>query len=176
MVKKKKGLNIKIIITGAEPVKSAPSHRVLAMRRGENEDVLKLEILPPEDGAITLLEKQFLKARNAKPARFNWLFRMAINVCLRRQCLPNYVLFLKEKADEEAIRVFAENARQLLLAAPMGQKNVLAIDPGFRTGCKVVCLDKQGKLLENTTIYPHTGQGNVKNAAEIIKSYVQNML
>ena len=166
--KEEEGMKYKDYFNWEEPVKSTPSHRVLAMRRAENESILKLEVLPPEDGAIELLEKQFIKGRNENAQQV----QLAIQDGYKRLLAPSMSTELrtlaKEKADEEAIKVFAENARQLLLAAPMGQKNVMAIDPGFRTGCKVVCLDQQGKLLENNTIYPHTGQGNVKNAAEII--------
>ncbi|WP_432708703.1 Tex family protein [Pedobacter sp.] len=167
--KEEEGIKYKDYFNWEEPVKSAPSHRVLAMRRAENESILKLEVLPPEDGALALLEKQFIKKQNAQAKQV----QLAIQDGYKRLLAPSMAnelrVLAKERADEEAIRVFAENARQLLLAAPMGQKNVMAIDPGFRTGCKVVCLDKQGKLLENTAIYPHTGQGNVKKASEIIQ-------
>ncbi|RQO67784.1 RNA-binding transcriptional accessory protein [Pedobacter sp. KBW06] len=166
--KEEEGIKYKDYFEWEEPLKAAPSHRVLAMRRGENESILKLETMPEEEGAITILEEQFVKGNSAGSKQV----KLAIQDCYKRLLGPAMETeirsFSKDKADEEAIRVFAENARQLLLAAPMGQKNVLAIDPGFRTGCKVVCLDRQGKLLENTAIYPHTGQGNVKNAADKI--------
>ena len=167
--KEEAGIKYKDYFNWEEPVKSAPSHRVLAMRRAENESILKLEVLPPEEGAMNLLERTFVKKNNAQGKQV----QLAIQDGYKRLLAPSMSnelrVLAKEKADEEAIRVFAENARQLLLAAPMGQKNVMAIDPGFRTGCKVVCLDKQGKLLENTTIYPHTGQGNVIKASELVK-------
>lgn len=166
--KEEEGIKYKDYFEWEEPLKATPSHRVLAMRRGENESILKLETMPEEEGAISILEEQFVKGNNPAAKQV----KLAIQDCYKRLLGPAMETeirsFSKEKADEEAIRVFVENARQLLLAAPMGQKNVLAIDPGFRTGCKVVCLDRQGKLLENTTIYPHTGQGNVKNAADKI--------
>lgn len=166
--KEEEGIKYKDYFDWEEPLKAAPSHRVLAMRRGENESILKLETMPEEEGAITILEEQFVKGNSPGSKQV----KLAIQDCYKRLLGPAMETeirsFSKDKADEEAIRVFAENARQLLLAAPMGQKNVLAIDPGFRTGCKVVCLDRQGKLLENTAIYPHTGQGNVKNAADKI--------
>lgn len=166
--KEEEGIKYKDYFEWEEPLKAAPSHRVLAMRRGENESILKLETMPEEEGAISILEEQFVKGNTAGSKQV----KLAIQDCYKRLLGPAMETeirsFSKDKADEEAIRVFAENARQLLLAAPMGQKNVLAIDPGFRTGCKVVCLDRQGKLLENTAIYPHTGQGNVKNAADKI--------
>ncbi|ACU06368.1 Tex family protein [Pedobacter heparinus] len=167
--KEEEGIKYKDYFDWQEPLKNAPSHRVLAIRRGENEAILKLEAMPEEDGAIRILESQFVKGNNACADQV----KLAIQDSYKRLLGPSMETEIrnlsKEKADEEAIRVFAENARQLLLAAPMGQKNVLAIDPGFRTGCKVVCLDKQGKLLENATIYPHTGQGNVKKAGDKIK-------
>ena len=166
--KEEEGIKYKDYFEWEEPLKAAPSHRVLAMRRGENEAILKLETMPEEEGAISIIEGQFIKGNSAAAKQV----KMAIQDSYKRLLGPAMETeirsFSKEKADAEAIRVFAENARQLLLAAPMGQKNVLAIDPGFRTGCKVVCLDRQGKLLENTAIYPHTGQGNVKNAADKI--------
>ncbi|WP_222535380.1 Tex family protein [Pedobacter polysacchareus] len=166
--KEVEGIKYKDYFDWEEPLKAAPSHRVLAMRRGENEAILKLETMPEEEGAISIIEEQFIKGNSAATKHV----KMAIQDSYKRLLGPAMETeirsFSKEKADAEAIRVFAENARQLLLAAPMGQKNVLAIDPGFRTGCKVVCLDRQGKLLENTAIYPHTGQGNVKNAADKI--------
>lgn len=166
--KEEEGIKYKDYFEWEEPLKAAPSHRVLAMRRGENESILKLETMPEEEGAITILEEQFVKGNTPGSKQV----KLAIQDCYKRLLGPAMETEIrslsKDKADEEAIRVFAENARQLLLAAPMGQKNVLAIDPGFRTGCKVVCLDRQGKLLENTAIYPHTGQGNVRNAADKI--------
>ncbi len=166
--KEEGGVKYKDYFNWEEPLKSAPSHRVLAIRRGENEGFLKLEALPAEEEAIAILERQFVKNNSDCSKQV----RLAVQDSYKRLLSPAMETEIrnlsKEKADEEAIRVFAENARQLLLAAPMGQKNVLAIDPGFRTGCKVVCLDRQGKLLENTTIYPHTGQGNVKRAGEKI--------
>ncbi|MET4138444.1 Tex family protein [Pedobacter sp. UYP1] len=167
--KEEEGIKYKDYFEWEESVKSAPSHRVLAMRRGENESILKLEAMPEEDGAIAILEKQVIHGNGAASKQVE----LALHDCYKRLLGPametELRLLAKQKADEEAIRVFAENARQLLLAAPMGQKNVLAVDPGFRTGCKVVCLGRQGKLLENTTIYPHTGQGNIKNAADAIQ-------
>jgi uncharacterized protein len=167
--KEEEGIKYKDYFEWEEPVKAAPSHRILAMRRGENESILRLEALPEEDGAIAILQKHFIR-NNSNSAK---QVELAIFDSYKRLLAPametELRLLSKQKADEEAIRVFAENARQLLLAAPMGQKNVLAIDPGFRTGCKVVCLDRQGKLLENTTIYPHTGQGNIKAASDIVQ-------
>ncbi|MDQ8004504.1 MAG: Tex family protein [Pedobacter sp.] len=147
-----------------ESAKNAPSHRVLAMLRGEEEGMLKLDVLPPDEDAIALLEKQFITGNNAASGQVKLAIYDGYKRLLRPAMETELRAAIKQKADEEAIRVFASNARQLLMAAPLGQKNVMAIDPGFRTGCKVVCLDRQGTLLENTAVYPHTGQGNIKDA------------
>lgn len=163
--KEEEGIKYKDYFEWEENAKTAPSHRVLAMRRGEDEGFLRLDVLPPDEPAIELLENQFISGRNACSDQVKLAIVDGYKRLLRPAMETELRTLTKQKADEEAIKVFAENARQLLLAAPLGQKNVLAIDPGFRTGCKVVCLDKQGKLLENTTIYPHTGQGNLKDAA-----------
>jgi uncharacterized protein len=168
--KEEEGVKYKDYFAWEEPLRNAPSHRILAIRRAENEGILKLETMPPEEGAMPILERHYIKGKGPAAAQV----KLAVADSYKRLLAPAMETEIrsssKAKADEEAIRVFAENARQLLLAAPMGQKNVLAIDPGFRTGCKVVCLDQQGKLLENTTIYPHTGQGNVKKASESIRN------
>jgi uncharacterized protein len=162
--KEEEGIKYKDYFEWNEPVKTAASHRVLAMRRGEKELILRLDALPPSEDAIAILKNQFILGNNAAAKQVQQALEDGYKRLLEPAMETELRVLTKQKADEEAIRVFAENARQLLLAAPMGQKNVLAIDPGFRTGCKVVCLDKQGQLLENTAIYPHTGQGNVKNA------------
>jgi uncharacterized protein len=167
--KEEEGIKYKDYFEWNEPVKTAASHRVLAMRRGEKELILRLDALPPAEDAIVILENQFILGNNAASKQVQQALEDGYKRLLEPAMETELRVLTKQKADEEAIRVFAENARQLLLAAPMGQKNVLAIDPGFRTGCKVVCLDKQGQLLENTAIYPHTGQGNVKNAAFAIQ-------
>ena len=137
-----------------EPVSTAPSHRILAMRRGEKEGFLTLRVLPPEEEALDILDGIFVKGEGAASQHV----RMAVHDGYKRLLSPSMEteirLTTKKRADEEAIRVFIENIRQLLLAPPLGQKNVLAIDPGFRTGCKVICLDRQGKLLHTETIYP----------------------
>jgi len=167
--KEEEGIKYKDYFEWSESVKTAASHRVLAMRRGEKELILRLDALPPVEDALSILEKQFILGNNAASKQVQQALEDGYKRLLEPAMETELRVLTKQKADEEAIRVFAENARQLLLAAPMGQKNVLAIDPGFRTGCKVVCLDKQGQLLENTAIYPHTGQGNVKNAEITIK-------
>ena len=155
-----------------ESIKTAPSHRILAMRRGEAEDILKVTLLPPEDAAIHALEKQFITANNLNSRQVGLAIADGYKRLLRPAMESEARAWSKQRADEAAIGVFAENARQLLLEAPLGRKRILAIDPGFRTGCKVVCLDEQGKLLANETIYPHTGEGGKLKAAESIKTLV----
>lgn len=155
-----------------ETIRKAPSHRILAMFRGENEGFLKLEIAPEKEMALDLLNRQFVKGRTPASAQVE----MAVEDSYKRLLGPSMETeirnLLKEKADQEAIRVFADNLKQLLLAPPLGQKRILAIDPGFRTGCKLVCLDREGKLLHNETIYPHPPAGQWKQAAAKIFSLV----
>jgi len=166
--KEEEGIKYKDYFDWKEPVKSAPSHRVLAMRRAEKEEILYLDVLPQEEDAINIIENQFIKGHNACTDQVKLALADGYKRLLKPSMETEVRLLTKKKADEEAIRVFAENMRQLLLGAPLGQKRVMAIDPGFRTGCKVVCLDEQGKLLENTNIYPHTGAGNLKDAEKTV--------
>jgi uncharacterized protein len=152
-----------------EAVVAAPSHRILAMRRGEAEEFLTLRLTPPDDAALALLESVFVKEGGPDSVQV----RMAVHDGYKRLLSPSMEtearLVTKERADREAIAVFAENLRQLLLAPALGEKNVLAIDPGFRTGCKVVCLDRQGKLLGTETIYPHLGESRAAEAAASVR-------
>ncbi len=136
-----------------EPVTSAPSHRVLAIRRGANEKFLVMRITVDEDKAVLILEALFIQNQNAAVAQVRAAIRDSYKRLLADSMETEIRLESKKNADEEAIKVFAENLRQLLLSSPLGEKNVLAIDPGFRTGCKVVCLDRQGKLLYNDVVY-----------------------
>ncbi|MDP9077598.1 MAG: RNA-binding transcriptional accessory protein [Bacteroidota bacterium] len=162
--KEQEGIKYKDYFDWTEPVKSAPSHRVLAMRRGEKEEILWLDIKPVEEEAVALLEDAFVIGNNPSADQVKQAIADGYKRLLKPSMETEVRLFTKKQADEEAIRVFAENARQLLLSAPLGQKRTMAIDPGFRTGCKVVCLDEQGKLLEYTAIFPHTGAGQAKEA------------
>lgn len=166
--KEEAGIKYKDYFEWEEPVKSAPSHRILAMRRGEKEEILFLDTLPPEEEAIALLENAFITGHNNAAEQVRLAVYDGYKRLLRPSMETEVRLLTKKRADEEAIRVFAENARQLLLAAPLGQKRMMAIDPGFRTGCKVVCLDEQGKLLEYTAIFPHTGAGQAKEAEKTV--------
>ena len=156
-----------------EPLKKCPSHRLLAMRRGENEGFLRISISPNDDRVLENLERFFVKGTNDSSEQV----RLAVKDSLKRLIQPSieteFTNLSKEKADEEAIKVFAENLKQLLLAPPLGQKRTLAIDPGYRTGCKVVCLDEQGNLLHNENIYPHKPQEERKMAAKKISSMVE---
>lgn len=167
--KEQEGIKYKDYFDWTEPVKSAPSHRILAMRRGEKEEILWLDIKPVEEEAIDLLERTFVTGNNPSADQVKQAISDGYKRLLKPSMETEVRLFTKKKADEEAIRVFAENARQLLLSAPLGQKRTMAIDPGFRTGCKVVCLDEQGKLLEYTAIFPHTGAGQAKEAEKTTK-------
>jgi len=167
--KEQEGIKYKDYFDWSEPVKTAPSHRVLAMRRGEKEEILWLDIKPEEEQAIDLVEKAFVTGNNASADQVKQAITDGYKRLLKPSMETEVRLFTKKRADEEAIRVFAENARQLLLGAPLGQKRTMAIDPGFRTGCKVVCLDEQGKLLEYTAIFPHTGPGQAKEAEKTAK-------
>jgi protein Tex len=152
--KEAEGINYRDYYQFQEPVSHLPGHRILAMFRGETEEFLKLTIRPPEEKALALLSRYFIQAQNASSAQvlaaiedgYKRLLAPAMETDVRQE--------IKVRADEEAVRVFAQNLRELLMAPPLGQKRVLAIDPGFKTGGKVVCLDEQGKLIYNTTIYP----------------------
>lgn len=152
-----------------ESVKTAPSHRILALRRAEKEIILTLDIVVPEEDAITILDSFFVKGRNATSEQVRQAAADAFKRLIRPSMETEIRLFTKKQADTEAIRVFADNARQLLLAAPVGQKRIMAIDPGFRSGCKLVCLDEQGQLIENTNIYPHNGNEALKEAGKTVK-------
>jgi len=153
-----------------KPVSKAPSHRILAMRRGEKEGFLSLQIYPPEDEALSLLEALFVKGENAVSSQvkeavqdsYRRLLSFAIETEIRCET--------KELADMEAIRIFADSLRELLLAPPLGQKTMVAIDPGIRTGCKVACLDRQGKLLHTDTLYTFKSEKERSDAKEILFS------
>ncbi|QTA84040.1 Tex family protein [Desulfonema magnum] len=138
-----------------ESVTTAPSHRILAMRRGEKEDMLNLSITPPEEDAVEILKTLFIKGETEDSKQVEAAIHDCYKRLLSRSMETEIRLATKERADSEAIRVFTENLRQLLLASPLGPRRVMGIDPGFRTGCKIVCLDSQGKFLHNDTIYLH---------------------
>jgi uncharacterized protein len=159
----------------SEPLKKCPSHRLLAMRRGEDEGFLRLSIEPEEENAIEILKNIFIKGHNPSSDLVSEAANDSWKRLLSSSMENEFRNISKERADIEAINVFAENLRQLLLASPLGEKNVLAIDPGYRTGCKIVCLSKQGNLVHNETIYPHPPQNetamSVKKILSLVNAY-----
>lgn len=158
----------------SEPLKRCTSHRMLALLRGEAEGILKVSIAPAEDDLCTeRLQHQFVRGNNACSQQVAEAVADAYKRLLKPAIETEFFGSSKEKADEEAIRVFAGNLRQLLLAAPLGQKRVMGIDPGFRTGCKVVCLDAQGALLHNEAIYPHPPKSEYQQAARKLVKLVE---
>jgi uncharacterized protein len=171
--KEEEGAKFKDYFDWSEPASKSPSHRILAMRRGEEEGFLFTRLTPPEDQALSILENLFVKNASASAQEL----KIAIHDCYKR--LLGFAMegearvHFKKRADEEAVRVFADNLRELLLAAPLGQKTVLAIDPGFRSGCKVVLLDRQGKLLANDIIYPEKSARELAEATEMVKAIVK---
>lgn len=156
-----------------EPLKRCSSHRLLAIRRGEAEGMLKVSITPNDDYCMERLQRQYVRGRNGSSEQVSMAVDDAYKRLLKPSIESEFAGMSKEKADEEAIRVFAENLRQLLLASPLGQKRVMGIDPGFRTGCKVVCLDAQGNLLHNENIYPHPPVGKTKEAMSRLKKMLE---
>ena len=156
-----------------ELLKKCPSHRLLAMRRGENEGFLRVSITPDADKILEHLTRFFVTGLNSCADHVELAVKDSLKRLIQPSIETEFAALSKEKADEEAIRVFAENMKQLLLAPPLGQKRTLAIDPGYRTGCKLVCLDEQGNLLHNETIYPHKPQEEFKMAAKKLSSMVE---
>ncbi|MBI5787478.1 MAG: RNA-binding transcriptional accessory protein [Candidatus Schekmanbacteria bacterium] len=170
--KEQEGIKYKDYFAWEEPVSCAPSHRVLALRRGENEGFLLLEIAPSQAAALTILEDLFVKGGKADSEQVRLAVHDSYQRLMQLSLETEIRLETKKRADGEAIHVFAENLRQLLLAAPLGQKSVLALDPGFRTGCKLICLDRQGRLLHNEAIYPHEPQKKTIEAEAIVTHLV----
>ncbi|MBL3539599.1 Tex family protein [Aminivibrio sp.] len=167
--KEEEGANFRDYFAWEELAAPAPSHRVLAMFRGEKEKILSLSVLPPEDEALRVLREIFLLGSGPD----SLLVDRAIVDGYRRLLAPSMETelrnALKKKADREAISVFAGNVKEVLLAPPLGPKNILAVDPGFRTGCKFVCLNRQGDLLHHGVIYPHPPRGDEKGSADTIR-------
>ncbi|MCW5921813.1 MAG: RNA-binding transcriptional accessory protein [Saprospiraceae bacterium] len=157
----------------SEPLKSCPSHRLLAMRRGEEEGFLRVSIAPEEERAVQSLEEMYVIGYGESAVQVRTAVKDSYKRLLQPSIETEFRNSSKEKADTEAIRVFAENLRQLLLSAPLGEKRVLGIDPGFRTGCKVVCLDASGNLLHNSTIYPHEPQRQVFESQSEIEHLIE---
>jgi uncharacterized protein len=155
-----------------EPAATAPSHRILAMRRGEKEDFLNISIAPPEEAAVKILEEIFVTGDKEDADEVKAAVQDSYKRLLSRSMETEIRLATKSRADSEAIKVFSENLRELLLSPPLGAKRVIGIDPGYRTGCKLVCLDAQSKLEHNDTIYPHTSKKQLEQAARLVHSLV----
>jgi uncharacterized protein len=156
-----------------EPLNRCPSHRLLAVFRGEEEGFLKLSIEPDEELAIKKIEYQYIKRNTESSKQLVLVIKDSYKRLLAPSMENEFRALAKARADEEAIKVFAENLRQLLLSAPLGNKRILAIDPGFRSGCKVVCLNEEGKLLADDIIHPHEPQRELAKASEKIKQLAQ---
>lgn len=171
--KESEGVKYRDYFDWEERAERIPSHRLLAIRRGEKELFLSMSIRPDEEEAFYRLERQFVRGRSACADQV----REAVHDSYKRLMAPSMEtevrLATKSKADVEAIQVFVDNLRQLMMAAPLGEKTVLALDPGFRSGCKMVCLDKQGNLLDHTAIYPHPPQRRVALAEATVQDWVQ---
>jgi len=155
-----------------EPVPKAPSHRILAMRRGEKEGFIDLRISPPQDEALALIEAMFVKGEAAASHEVKEAVHDGYKRLLSVSMETDVRLETKKRADREAIKVFTDNLRELLLAPPLGQKRVMAIDPGIRTGCKIACLDPQGKLLHTDTIYPFKSENAKLSSEKTVKEVV----
>jgi uncharacterized protein len=168
-----KGVKYKDYFDFSEPVAKIPSHRLLAVMRGFMEGVLRMVIAPSEEDALMRIEKQFVKADNEAATHVKKAIKDAYRRLLQPSLESEFRMALKTKADEEAINVFAENLRQLLLSSPLGSKRTLAIDPGYRTGCKVVCLDEKGELKKTDIIYVHENNHRLTDAEHKIRSLVQ---
>jgi len=173
--KESEGIKFSDYYDWSEQLRKCPSHRLLAMRRGEDEGFLRLTIEPDEKNALDILNSIFVKGANDSSALVKEAVKDSWKRLLASSMETEFRNISKEKADVEAILVFADNLKQLLLASPLGEKNVLAIDPGYRTGCKIVCLDRQGNLLHNETIYPHPPQNetalSIKKILSLVNAY-----
>lgn len=171
--KEAEGIKYRDYFEWEEPAATAPSHRILAMRRGERDDILNLTVAPPEEDALQSLEAQFVTGDGDDAEQVRLAVHDSYRRLLSRAMETELRLALKERADAEAIRVFADNLRELLMASPLGSKRTLAIDPGYRTGGKLVCLDRQGKLLHNDTVFIIGSEARAKQASETIHRAVK---
>jgi len=171
--KEAEGAKYKDYFDWEELLSQCPSHRILAMRRGETESILRLHMMPPEDKALGILDDMFVISANAASRQVIESVRDSYKRLLGPAMETEIRAESRKRADEEAIRVFAENLRELLMTPPLGRKNVLAIDPGLRTGCKVVCLDRQGSILHHGAIFPHLSDAQREDAATEIKALCQ---
>ncbi len=169
--KEEEGIKFKDYFDWSETAFKAPSHRILAMLRGQNESMLSVHVLPDEERALYLIEKRIVKNQSRSALEVKSAIKDSYKRLLSKSIEKECISELKAKADEISIGVFAGNLKELLLSAPLGQKRILAIDPGFRTGCKVVCLDAQGNLLHHDVIFPH--HNNDEKAKKIIQNLVK---
>lgn len=170
--KDEEGIKYKDYFDFSETLKKCPSHRLLAIRRGEKEGILKVSISPDDEQILDRLDRYFVKGNTDAAMQVELAIKDATKRLLKPSIETEFSNLSKEKADAEAIQVFANNLRQLLLSSPLGQKRVLAIDPGFKSGCKVVCLDAQSNLVHNENIYPHPPQRETSQSAKKIASLV----
>lgn len=170
--KEKEGEKYENFFNASEDIRKIPSHRILAIFRGENEGFLRVTVMPEEEKALEVIKRLVIKNSTGTAEQVWMAAKDSYKRLLQPQMETEVRALYKEKADKEAIGVFAVNLRQLLMSSPLGQKTVLAIDPGFRTGCKIVILDPQGKLLHNETIYPHPPQAEYKLASDKLKRLV----
>jgi uncharacterized protein len=170
--KEEEGMNYRTWFEFSARLRQTPSHRILALLRGEKEGFLRLSVEPDYTDAISIMKKIFVRNEHESSRQVEMAVEDAYKRLLQPSMETEMKAFARERADREAIAVFVENVKQLLLAPPLGQKRVLAIDPGFRTGCKLVCLDPQGRLLHNETIYPHPPQNEVKEAIRKVLNLV----
>ena len=171
--KQEEGIKYKDYFDWSETACRAPSHRILAMFRGKNESILSVHVLPDEERALGLIEKQVIKNQSMSAQEVKSAIKDCYKRLLSKSIEKEYICELKAKADETAIHVFAENLKELLLSPPLGQKRILAIDPGFRTGCKAVCLDAHGNLLHHDVLFPHHGndENAKKKVLNLVKTY-----
>ena len=170
--KEEEGAKFRDYFEFSEPLAKCTSHRLLAMRRGESEGILRVNISPNDEHSIENLNRRFIKGNTEASEQVEIAVKDSYKRLLKPAIETEFAALSKEKADKQAIKVFAENLRQLLLAPPLGQKRTLGIDPGFRTGCKVVCLDSQGNLLHNETVYPHAPQNEKSKAGMKITALI----
>lgn len=171
--KEQEGHKYKDYFEWEESLKDIPSHRLLAIRRGEREGILMMDTSIPEDMAFDTLGRMFVQGQNTASEQVEIAMKDSYKRLIKPSIETEARLDSKKSADLEAISVFAENLKQLLMAAPLGQKSVMAIDPGFRTGCKLVCLDRQGKLLEHTAIYPNEPKKDIHTAGAVVMALAQ---
>ncbi|MGN6600903.1 MAG: Tex family protein [Ginsengibacter sp.] len=174
--KQETGIKYKDYFDFSEPVSKIPSHRILAIMRGFSEGFLKMTIAPEEEIALQKIEKQFVKANNEAAEQVKKAIRDAYRRLLQPSLESEFRMSLKTNADEEAISVFAENLRQLLLSSPLGNKRILAVDPGYRTGCKVVVLDEKGDLQKTGLIFVHEKNYKLDEAKHLVEKLVKDYI